>query len=779
MENKQLRQKLRRFEELHCWHLEKEKLFEVRTRLPAHKKRELEKALLYVAATLGAAPDDAIVAVNLPPIDIASRPVAMSKPSSSSTSLSRPVDSTYASLSASGKTSASHRQLTERLDIAGVAHESGSKPIRARESMGLGLQEPVELSERAKKKLVVRRMEQLFTGNNGRGGRHGPSLQQQKLTRHLPAWDRKSIEAKVPWTSLEGTREATIIPAASEAQGHEREPDQIHLRTTSPGIPAESQPETVAPAERKPSVQRPTRLFDLDPYRVQNAEDNIQYIRHLGVDISNTDGSSTTSNAEGWIFLNLLTSMAQLHTLSITADFVRDALAEFSEKFELSSDGGKVRWTGGQEYTRFSSDAESLAHRESESPSEELPSPFSSATHGVATSHDMDSEKSQEPSRGVPVNPTSRSLTSRDSVKHQKELRYAPLFFHGGQSDGEHKHWGHQTNSALSSGRGDDGPSSLAASVSVGNGPIIFYSRTTFCTDLSGDSGLSLLRGSTYHSANLGAVLGISGSAGHFESCIGERKGPLSLSLADGIADAANPKHDSKNDNTLSLSEEEAWGSMFNDEKQSVLLEASGIGGVLPCDNFVVHVSVTHQKVLRASRSPILPRTALARSVLGSRLQADDGWRISSRISHQEQHLLSTSMLPPPSFFAVASASSDGEADESDAQMDSVDMSPSAGSSRPVPMPRLVSRPTRQYPQLNDDGPLFDMLAGVRRLDSATMTAGGTSLESDVAMAFAREIPTGRSASTSGTNNVSFMSDSHDVSTSLSDGSREQVEEFA
>lgn len=37
-------------------------------------------------------------------------------------------------------------------------------------------------------------------------------------------------------------------------------------------------------------------------------------------------------------------NMAQLHSLNVTCDFVREAFSEYGVRFEMSNDGQKVRW---------------------------------------------------------------------------------------------------------------------------------------------------------------------------------------------------------------------------------------------------------------------------------------------------------------------------------------------------------------------------------------------------------------------------------------------------
>src|SRR6478736_10420702 len=86
----------------------------------------------------------------------------------------------------------------------------------------------------------------------------------------------------------------------------------------------------------------------------------MNYIRHL--DLLSPDilpGQQSIQdihlNAEGWVSLNLLYNLAQLHLINVTPDFVRSAVLEISTKFQLSTDGHKIRWRGGSKDTKFSS----------------------------------------------------------------------------------------------------------------------------------------------------------------------------------------------------------------------------------------------------------------------------------------------------------------------------------------------------------------------------------------------------------------------------------------
>jgi hypothetical protein len=109
------------------------------------------------------------------------------------------------------------------------------------------------------------------------------------------------------------------------------------------------------PAGEESPDQRPTRPLDLDPNRAQVPEDNIKYLRHLGFSPLEAGSDEQLVDGHGYMYLNVLINMAQLHTLNVTPEFVKKSLEQYSKKLELSSDGRKVRWKGGSDLTRTSS----------------------------------------------------------------------------------------------------------------------------------------------------------------------------------------------------------------------------------------------------------------------------------------------------------------------------------------------------------------------------------------------------------------------------------------
>lgn len=64
---------------------------------------------------------------------------------------------------------------------------------------------------------------------------------------------------------------------------------------------------------------------------------NEAYLGHL---LENDDLSG------GWMFLNLVCTMAQIHRFNVTLPFVRAAVSSLSHNLEISADGSKIRWNG-------------------------------------------------------------------------------------------------------------------------------------------------------------------------------------------------------------------------------------------------------------------------------------------------------------------------------------------------------------------------------------------------------------------------------------------------
>lgn len=350
IENQKLKQKLRKYSKPPTAHLAKDKLFEVKIHaLSAQKRRELEEILrtfaLDIVTTAIAKPTPPALAAH----NVCAKHAAKSTARRFS---SQPADSAYASMSHSGNNSASAPDSADVQEETVWNQAGKDRSIHSfLDGMPRRLQSKYssEMPERQRKKLVVQRLEQLFTGRDrGLTGSHNQPIQQQEVSQSAARADRENDKSIL----AEGGREAHMLPSVL---GSEDKTTVNTDRITVSDESGDATPETLS------SDQRPTRPLDLDPERAQNPSDNIKYMRHLGMSTPNFEADTSSdcavaADSEGWIYLNLLVGMAQLHTYNVTQDFVRSALADVSDRFQVSCDGQKVRWKGGTQGTRLSSE---------------------------------------------------------------------------------------------------------------------------------------------------------------------------------------------------------------------------------------------------------------------------------------------------------------------------------------------------------------------------------------------------------------------------------------
>jgi len=637
IQNKKLKKKLRQYERLHCSHLQDDKMFEVRIHgLAAHRKRELEETLRSFASsidessperpTINPIPIESSMAGSGPITRLRKAAVSaiptneslstLGKPSSASTSCSKPVDSAYASMSGKTGTSQLHPQDKAKFD-------SMSRASQAQQSVKSYLHDIPEtlvprhsmaMSERSKIKLVVRRLEQIFTGRGAASRRQTQSYQQQELSHCAAQADRTRLEpqGRGRQSIREGVREARIaddvdlhIDASSEANLAAQQSRQSSNDRHGPIQ------DTRGSRESSPG-QRPTRPLDLDLHRAQIPEENIHYIRHLG--LSSPTGNTNPDTDDGWVYLNLLISMAQLHTLNVTPEFIKSAVVNVSSRFELSSDSTKVRLLGGMEGTRLSSDSDDssdMGRMKSAGPG------FSTNERGSLPKilSSVDAMDRQEPNTALPA-PAYESSTDQDTstkrvpiflaqANNSANFHYKPLFLHGVSSEQDD-----QSGLATDSGASSDvieNATGMHSGINSGshglrdtevklrkenteNGPIIFYHKARFCTDLSGDPGGSHIDETAYHR--------------YTEDPIGcppkwdDSRDRSAHNLADSMEvdyDVANATGSALNLDDLKSCISECFSSASPAKSEPIPLEVSGLGGIQPDDNFVVKVQVCHR----------------------------------------------------------------------------------------------------------------------------------------------------------------------------------------
>ncbi|KAJ6786479.1 hypothetical protein PWT90_06517 [Aphanocladium album] len=634
VEIQKLKDELKRYKQRGPDTLRKDQLFEIKFHgLPKRKKRELETTLREFAANLEDSTTASSSQQKKPSRDKLHYGSASKHASSSSGSNVRQVDSAYASMSTGNNSGAS---LGRHASNQSGVRSSEQKVESYLRDIPEGLYpKHVAMTDKDRKKVVVRRLEHLFTGKiNGRQAR-------RQLPLHTVSQNPVSAAALVPppipiltseaaqqtrlappaTTQLqqtngrsEPTREARILPPGSS--GKKTRSRDTGSASNSNGDQTESTGNGTgsgnngSPPDQSPPEQRPTRPNDLDPDRAQVPADNMEYIRHLGLvppellPEATQETSDVSPDAEGWVYLNLLCNLAQLHMINVTPDFVRAAVTEISTKFQLSPDGRKIRWRGGSEGTKLTSDSSADSSQRSER---------------VSGSGSKESKKSRRKRQKTGHSTGDSGISSKDNSKfgHQvsnssDSFHYKPMFVRQDSPnglvslDGTLSSFGPVEDSNLGDSRYNlSGSGSWNRKKRRRDGAVIYYSGATFCTDLSGDPGdaspatymLSSGQDTTESSNQAQRPLYRSPSGSHIGIRPLSNPMPLASDATMDIDDDENPPGfiTDSGEETSDVEIELTW----SDEPQYLEvhpLEPCGLGGVLPDDHFMVVVTTKRPK---------------------------------------------------------------------------------------------------------------------------------------------------------------------------------------
>ncbi|KAF3032130.1 hypothetical protein E8E12_002852 [Didymella heteroderae] len=766
--NKKLKQRLRKYEKVYDAHLQEEKLFEVRFHgLPDHKKKELEETLRNFAAGLDDSPER-------PEVSLSHVPALNKEVTASSTS--RFAESGYASMSASGQNSstpsngASNQPALDNRRMTKSAYNRQQQSIQSYLHdipQGLLPQDNAHMSAKARKKMVVRRLEQIFAGKRSVPGQHPQPMQQEEVAQSAATADRREREATGRDLRPEGQRTALIMPEQADAEGEEGGAT-LH-------IPAQQrvheQDFAAAGSGSGSPDQRPTRPLDLDPYRAQVPAANMDYFRHLGFSPPDMTTSTETEEGHGWLYLNLLINLAQLHTLNVTPDNVKDAIAEYSTKLELSSDGRKIRWKGGYDFSKDSSDG-SPEQMGSNSPYQTIGAPRSpqkSSKTGNSASNE---------SSGYGGSNQSRNMVPAKPQVETSKFAYKPLFFRKDSSEEEQDFYD-QTESSGSQfhpqRRGDSsglGSSALHSNLSGkrrDDGPMIFYNKARFCTDLTGDRvGASLTLSENYKTITshpLGAQLSTERTKG---SEIWEARGPLDDAAMD--SDSKTGAQTPSTLESLGFSPAELQGHISATSADGMDFEVSGLGGVQPDDNFSICVQRAHiptaPAAVQSRRLSLYPSKIQA--ILGEEEEGSQERRrstspkgtIKEKLISAVRKDMPSSTLPPPSFFPFDSNSSGEMSDDEESSDNGSDTGDGPSTALqllniappghiPVSDQTDISEAS-EYSSDDDDDVSIDLLATARQQDPETIRAFEREYDAAVADRLAEEIVAGSSAATAG-----------------------------
>ena len=765
VQNKKLRKKLMKYERLHCSHLQEEKLFEVRIHgLAAHRKRELEEALRSFASSIEEeSPQTA--AFKQPQSTPATSRVPTNKPSSSSTSGSRPVDSAYASMSGlgtgigtlQGMLDHPHASKATQRNVNSYLHNI-PKHMLPKDSMAM--------SGKAKSKLVVRRLEQIFTGRGAASNPQHQSHQQQEVSTAAAEADRTKIEACGQRVWNEGTREAHILPINADLKvATIEEASTLSQQAKENAEDTSVEMKTQDLARAASPEQRPTRPLDLDLQRAQVPSDNIDYIRHLGLTNPENKDEVMSDGDGGWVYLNLVTSMAQLHTLNVTPEFIRKAVADYSAKFELSPDGTKVKWLGGTEGTRLSSDGEdSEALGNWKSSETSLSASKQASTAELSSQDDQPDPSSVAPETGAKRRPVQTAGSSSQAFD------YKPLFFHTARSTTSAD--SDMMSESVSSADSRDFATGKTGNISSSNeirerqsrlrarnhenGPIIFYNRANFCTDLGGDPDRPI-RDEIFYNRYIQHPIGQSPAS---SSCGPSDIGILGKTNASALAPLSENDESRGNvspPTALNLEDlKTSLSDVTSGHNTPMQMEASGIGGVVPEDNFLVRVQTEYKPRCRSLGNP--PRGRVRRILHSLPQQALEAFHESKeaprsvppagKVVSAVKTNMPPSELPPPSYLHATSSSSESEdmsdiddGDDEDDADEALSLNDAAPTDTPPLMPGVrnsnfqtngyyshgrqqdSSSPESSVVESDDSDSSIDLLAHARVLDPEAIRA--------------------------------------------------------
>lgn len=719
VENKRLKEELKRYKQFGPDMMRREKLFEIKVHgLPKRKKRELEATLREFAANLEGSSES-------PPQrnkmgrhgkNTHSSGESMSKHASSSSSRSRPVDSAYASMSTGPSSRAPHssKASLSRPSIGSRARISEQKVEDYLRDTPDGLfPRHVTMTDKERKKLVVRRLEQLFTGKKGKNG--------AQLTQPIPSGDMKSASdtalVMAPPRNLEAAREARIQPndpsrkkprsrdnaSTSNSNGDQTESGGNGRGSGDGGGSGGRTVNNTSPPTVLPPEQRPTRPKDLDPDRVQVPSENMDYIRHLGLVpgefpiARKSSGEDVCPDEDGWVYLNLLCNLAQLHIFNVTPSFIRLAVTEKSAKFQLSPDGRKIRWRGGRDGTKFSS--ESSGDNSQKSPSADDTDGSNGGGQrkrlkSQATGDVMTSVTSSKKSKlGPQVSASSGSFHYKPMFVRQSSSMETSLEGTGSQaSDGAPEESGNSKWDYSGSG-------SSPRKRRRNDGAIVYYSGAPFCIDLSGDAGD--VSPTTYLTSTaqepdsmedptrLAVHRTLSGSSLPIR--------PLSdpHAIVSGAMDMdVDNSSDLLEDDEGTLDDERMEFPWCDNPQEAQLhpieppFEACGLGGVLPEDHFAVIVTTRRQiRCVNVDLHPAAYRSQseeLAEAVAGRLASMSTSSPIPPRhrasldnpiemeyLTGKIRRMRPVRLPPPATFFPPFS--SDSDSNDEDDEMDSED----------------------------------------------------------------------------------------------------------
>ncbi|KAL8951403.1 MAG: hypothetical protein Q9222_002624 [Ikaeria aurantiellina] len=659
VQNQKLKRRIKRYKKITTKKSENAGIFEVRAQnLPSAKKQELQHILQNFASTLRSSLDDPAFPSVASYQRSRPRDTDVRDKSTAIRSVARKnEDSTYASGSpaggtlhaVSGKTDLSSNDLQrqqqprQRVGIRAVHPDSARLPSPSKDLC--------DVSDEPKKLIVVQRLEQLFLTGTAR----------MKLSEHeVMVQDSRCSSGSSESASPDGTEQPRSRPhklVLERAEGRGSRTEASYLQTPNDGV---SKSTSDLPMEHSYEASKPTTSQN------SSSPAGTRYLREIG--LASPVAETSTELTYEWMYLNILVNMAQLHTLNITADFIRQAIRDVSTRLVLSEDGRKVRWGEGQ---TNGIDTSSVPH---DLDLEVGPSPNSSSSAGYSVRLQQSPNGSQlehtanlrfEPC----FEPQSKSVHPAVQLRRIKNgnSSYKPLFLRNkrrGTKSGLRKH-----SSTVKSGLSSDDEVSSVLSHASNDGPnlqgqpMIFFEDDPFFIDLSADPPDVNGHNPVSYTAFIRKPLGVRQTASDQLHDYERRSTLLEQASHDSGSLRDRNQRDSPEAPSLKIHSDNADISTYRDSsdenKELVPFEASGLGGIQLDDHFSMNVlteyeppvtsvtNVSQSRKFHSGLNTILPSIPAIGGII----------RSHHIIACTTVHLL-PSPLPPPSYVYPALSSS-------------------------------------------------------------------------------------------------------------------------
>lgn len=502
------------------------------------------------------------------------------------------------------------------------------------------------IPDREKRESIVRRLEKIFENDLGAFGQSNEMTKSLKSVQHRPL-------------------AASTAPVVDETSAR-----PLDESVSSGGENIES-----AGAQSDHRLQ-PESLLPHQDESVQNKQrPSPSHLRYPGVASPTTEPGPQAS--PGWIYLNLLVNMAQLHTLNVTPDFVRKAIHDCSTKLMLSDDGCKVRWRGYSQQTGPCPDEpyKSAATPLANSPISSSVKKLEQDGHGPSI---MRRDSAQEYST-FHLQDTTSSGRHQSSILNNatdSKLQYRPMFAPRKRRSSR-SHRDAKDDGSVDSDSTSSSMASCPAQTQMDNqsGPMIFLDRDPFFLDLSADLPDSDRLDRKLYGRLVEQPLGRQNGSTEMYRETEKRSSNALPTISGEILRDGNGLHQSIPFPSLTIYDDDPANPPQNSTTgaEPVELAASGIGGIQLDDNFAIDVKTEQQ--------PPPPSLSVP--------PYEDGreWQTRARVSSHvlpthppvpaahHRHLLSAttrhlppSPLPPPSYvypaFSSSSSSSDCESDD-------------------------------------------------------------------------------------------------------------------